>query len=68
VRLLALVRAAVAWLLLQEEVPAEGAQIVRRWQSGRGADGSPHFWIGRSKTPRGTDIPPAIRFDLVEWK
>jgi hypothetical protein len=55
-------------LLHQEEVPPEGAQIVRRWQSGRGADGSLHFWIGRSKTPRRTDIPPAIRFDLVEWK
>jgi len=34
----------------------------------RGADGSLHFWIGRSKTPRRTEIPPAIRFDLVEWK
>lgn len=55
-------------LLHQEEVPPEGAQIVRRWQSARAIDGSLHFWIGRSKTPRRTDIPPAIRFDVVEWK
>ena len=55
-------------LLHQEEVPPEGAQIVRRWQSARAIDGSLHFWIGRSKTPRRTDIAPAIRFDVVEWK
>ena len=55
-------------LLHQEEVPPEGAQIVRRWQSARAIDGSLHFWIGRSKTPRRTDIAPAIRFDVVEWR
>jgi hypothetical protein len=54
--------------LHQEEVPAEGAQVTRRWQSARGIDGSLHFWIGRSKTPRRTDIAPAIRFDVVEYK
>jgi hypothetical protein len=54
--------------LHQEEVPPEGVQIVRRWQSARGVDGSLHFWIGRSKTPRLTEIPPAIRFDQVEWR
>jgi hypothetical protein len=31
-------------------------------------DGSLHFWIGRSKTPRRTEIAPAIRFDVVAWK
>ena len=55
-------------LLHQEEVPPEGVQVVRRWQSARAIDGSPHFWIGRSKTPRRTEIPPAVRFDVVEWK
>jgi hypothetical protein len=54
--------------LHQEEVPPEGVQVVRRWQSARGIDGSLHFWIGRSKTPRRSDIAPAIRFDVVEWK
>ena len=54
--------------LHQEEVPPEGAQVVRRWQSARAIDGSLHFWIGRCKTPRKTEIAPAIRFDAVEWK
>jgi hypothetical protein len=54
--------------LHQEEVPPEGVQVVRRWQSARALDGSLHFWIGRSKTPRQTDIAPAIRFDVVDWK
>ncbi len=54
--------------LHQEEVPPEGAQVARRWQSARGIDGSLHFWIGRSKSPRRTDIAPAVRFDVVEWK
>lgn len=54
--------------LHQEEVPPEGAQVSRRWQSARAIDGSLHFWIGRSKTPRRTDIAPAIRFDVVEHK
>ena len=54
--------------LHQEEVPPEGVQVVRRWQSARAVDGSLHFWIGRSKTPRQTDIAPAVRFDVVDWK
>jgi hypothetical protein len=54
--------------LHQEEVPPEGAQASRRWQSARAIDGSLHFWIGRSKTPRRTDIAPAVRFDVVEYK
>jgi hypothetical protein len=53
--------------LHQEEVPPEGAQVARRWQSARALDGSLHFWIGRSKTPRKTDIAPAVRFDVVDW-
>jgi hypothetical protein len=53
--------------LHQEEVPPEGVQLTRRWQSARGSDGSLHFWSGRSKTPRQTDIPPAVRFDVVDW-
>lgn len=54
--------------LHQEEVPPEGAQVVRQWQSARGIDGSLHFWIGRRKTPRLSDIAPAVRFDVVNWK
>jgi len=54
--------------LHQEEVPPEGAQVSRRWQFARAIDGSLHFWIGRSKTPRRTEIAPAIRFDVVEYR
>jgi hypothetical protein len=54
--------------LHQEEVPAEGAQVSRRWQSARAIDGSLHFWIGRNKTPRRTEIAPALRFDVVEYR
>jgi hypothetical protein len=54
--------------LHQEEVPPEGVQVARQWQSARGSNGSLHFWIGRRKTPRRTEIAPALKFDLVEWK
>jgi hypothetical protein len=54
--------------LHQEEVPREGAQVTRRWQSARAIDGSLHFWIGRSKTPRLTDTAPAVRFDVVGFE
>jgi hypothetical protein len=49
-------------------VPPEGAQVSRRWQSARAIDGTLHFWIGRSKTPRLTDTAPAVRFDVVEYR
>jgi len=55
-------------LLHQEEVPPEGAEVLRRWQSARSLDGSLRFWIGRSKSPRRTEIAPAVRFDVVAWK
>lgn len=54
--------------LHQEEVPIEGVQVSRRWQSARGIDGSLHFWIGRIKTPRRDETAPMIQFDLVQWK
>ena len=55
-------------LLHQSEVPPEGAQVTRRWQSARAIDGTLHFWIGRSKTPRLTDTAPAVRFDVVAYR
>jgi hypothetical protein len=54
--------------LHQSVVPPEGAQVSRRWQSARAIDGTLHFWIGRSKTPRLTDTAPAVRFDVVEYR
>jgi hypothetical protein len=48
------------------EVPSEGVQVTRSWQSARAIDGSLHLWIGRAKTPRQTEIAPGLRFDVVE--
>jgi hypothetical protein len=52
--------------LHDSEVPSEGVQVTRCWQMTRAIDGSLHFWIGRAKTPRQTELTPALRFDLVE--
>lgn len=52
--------------LHEGEVPSEGVQVTRCWQMTRAIDGSLHFWIGRAKTPRQTELAPAVRFDLVE--
>jgi hypothetical protein len=47
------------------EVPLEGVQVTRRWQAARATDGSLHFWIGRAKAARQTEIAPGVRFDVV---
>jgi len=52
--------------LHDDEVPSEGVQVSRSWQAARALDGSLHFWIGRDKTPRQTELAPALRFDVVE--
>jgi hypothetical protein len=52
----------------QEEVPPEGVQVTRTWQSARASGGSLHLWVGRKKSPRRTDLAPALRFDVVEWR
>ena len=52
-------------LVHEEEVPIEGIQITRRWQSTRAFDGSLHLWIGRAKRPRQTETAPGLRFDVV---
>jgi hypothetical protein len=52
--------------LHDDEVPSEGVQVSRSWQAARALDGSLHFWIGRDKTPRQTDLAPGLRFDVVD--
>lgn len=52
--------------LHDNEVPSEGVQVTRSWQSARSIDGSLHFWIGRAKTPRQTELAPGLRFDVVD--
>ena len=41
-------------------------QVTRSWQSARATDGSLHFWIGRTKTSRQTELSPDLRFDVVD--
>jgi len=38
-------------LIHEEEVPASGIRVTRRFQMCRGPDGSVHLWIGRQKRP-----------------
>jgi hypothetical protein len=52
--------------LHDDEVPSEGVQVTRSWQAARATDGSLHLWIGRAKSPRQTDLAPALRFDVVD--
>jgi hypothetical protein len=54
-------------LVHEEEIPMEGVQVTRRWQSARAVDGSLHFWVGRAKRPRQTEMAPGLRFDTVEY-
>jgi hypothetical protein len=47
----------------QEEVPREGARVVRRHRMARGEDGRPYVWIARrSETGRG-EGSSALRYD-----
>jgi hypothetical protein len=50
----------------EEEVPVEGVQVTRRWQSARATDGSLHLWVGRAKRPRQTENAPGLLFDVVD--
>lgn len=52
--------------LHDDEVPSEGVQVTRSWQAARAIDGTLHFWIGRAKTPRQTELASALRFDVVD--
>jgi hypothetical protein len=48
------------------QVPSEGVQVTRSWRAARAIDGSLHFWIGRAKIPRQTELAPDLRFDVVD--
>jgi hypothetical protein len=41
------------FLLREEEVPAGGVRVTRRFQLARSADGGVHLWVGRQKRPSG---------------
>ncbi len=55
-----------ALVLQEEEVPATGAQVTRRWQLARGADGRPHLWMARRKRPGRGERGSGLGYDAME--
>jgi hypothetical protein len=53
-------------LINEEEVPREGARVVRRFQSARGPDGRLHVWIGRRKGPGRGEGSSRLVFDTID--
>jgi hypothetical protein len=58
-----------AFVVHEEEIPAGGLRVERRWQLARGADGQVRLWVGRRKAPGGGPLPRTpLRFDnLTGW-
>ena len=52
--------------LHEEEIPATGAQVTRRWQMARGADGRPHLWMSRRKRPGRGERGSGLSYDAVD--
>ena len=52
--------------LFEEEVPRAGAHVLRTAQYARWLNGTPHFWLGRRKTPGRGEAWSGLRFDRVE--
>jgi len=53
-------------LLYEEEVPREGARVIRTYQYARWIDGTTHLWIGRRKGPGRGEGSSGLQFDVVE--
>jgi len=53
-------------LIDEEEIPREGARVVRRFQSARGPDGRLHVWIGRRKGPGRGEGSSRLEFDTID--
>lgn len=53
-------------LINEEEIPREGARVVRRFQSARGVDGRLHVWVGRRKGPGRGEGSSALTFDAID--
>ncbi|WP_406065387.1 hypothetical protein OG462_39100 [Streptomyces sp. NBC_01077] len=49
----------------EEEVPREGALVVRRPVLARWFDGSWHVWVRREKNPGGGESSSGLHFDIV---
>ncbi|GAA3349607.1 hypothetical protein GCM10020358_72380 [Amorphoplanes nipponensis] len=53
--------------LHDNEVPSEAYRSSARGSRPGAIDGSLHFWIGRAKIPRQTDLAPwTCAFDVVD--
>jgi hypothetical protein len=52
--------------LHEEEVPQTGAQVTRRWQLARGADGRPHLWMTRRKRPGRGERGSGLGYDTMD--
>src|SRR5262245_9623497 len=50
----------------EEEVPASGLVVTRRWQLARGSDGRIVLWMGRRKAPGAGTARSGLRYDLIE--
>ena len=57
------------FVLHEEEIPAGGLRVTRRYQMARSADGDVHLWVGRQKRPSGGPMRRTpLRFDrLTGW-
>ena len=55
-----------AFALHEEEIPTTGAQVTRRWQLARGADGRPHLWMARRKRPGRGERGSGLGYDVME--
>lgn len=52
--------------LFEEEVPANGVRLVRRYQHARWVDGSTVVWLARRKQPGRGELSSGLQFDLLE--
>jgi hypothetical protein len=53
-------------ILMDEEVPREGARVTRNYEYARWTDGSSHLWVGRCKEPGRGEGSSGLRFDVLE--
>jgi len=49
----------------EEEIPREGARVVRRARRARGVDGSTHVWNARARSVGTGEGWSGLRFDLA---
>jgi hypothetical protein len=55
-------------MLYEEELPAGGLRVTRRYQLARSADGGVHLWTGRRKHPSGGPMKRTpLHFDTTTF-